>query len=122
MSPQRLAVLAVAVVAALAPAASAHAAVTTVLGSVTCTPQADQVRFCAGIAPSFDGTPVDVNVALPPAPAAGPDGAYPLIGVYHGWGSTKLGLTNSFAGRTMDDWAKRGYVVFSMSDRGWGGT
>src|SRR3954468_4999635 len=102
--------------AALAPAA--QAADTVFPGvDIGCAPQAAQggIRFCQGdtdhLVPSFDGAPVDVNVALPPAGEPGP---YPLLGMFHGWGGSKLGL------KEMAAWAKRGYAVFSMSDRGFG--
>ena len=52
---------------------------------------------------------------LPPAPASGPDGPYPLIGDFHGWGGSKIGVNAQTQG-----WAENGYAVFSMSDRGWG--
>src|SRR3954467_4878612 len=101
---------------ALAP--GAQAADTVFPGvDIACAPQADQggIRFCEGdtdhLVPSFDGAPVDVNVALPPSTEPGP---YPLIGIYHGWGGSKLGLS------AMASWAKQGYAVFSMSDRGFG--
>src|SRR3954465_7297575 len=102
--------------AALAPAA--QAADTVFPGvDIACVPQADQggIRFCQGdtdhLVPSFDGAPIDVNIALPASTEPGP---YPLIGIYHGWGGSKLGLS------AMAAWAKRGYAVFSMSDRGFG--
>src|SRR3954454_9625451 len=100
----------------LALSPSAHAKVDSVLGGLTCTPQPDQgnVRQCGGIVHGFDGAPIDVNVTLPPEPANGPDGDYPLLGMFHGWGGTKLGLSQTAP------WAKRGYAVFTMSDRGWG--
>ena len=99
---------------ALSPAANAK--VDTVLDGVKCAPQADQggVRQCSGIVHAFDGAPVDVNVTLPPEPASGRDGDYPLLGMFHGWGGSKLGIGSTAP------WAKRGYVVFTMSDRGWG--
>ena len=59
-------------------------------------------------------TKIDVNVTLPPEPASGPDGPYPLIGEFHGWGGEKLALSAT------EGFAKRGYAVFTMSDRGWG--
>src|SRR4051794_25759207 len=40
--------------------------------------------------PTCDGPPIDVWVASPPAPASGPDGPYPVIGLYHGWGGSKI--------------------------------
>ena len=41
-----------------------------------------------------------------------------MIGIYHGWGGTKLGLTGTDAQRAL----ARGYAVFTMTDRGWGGS
>jgi hypothetical protein len=87
---------------------------------VNCTVQASGQRFCpvsgtAQIA-SWDGTPIDVNVAFPPAPAQGADGPYPVIGIYHGWGGSKLSLLGADAQRALT----RGYAVFTMTDRGWG--
>ncbi len=106
--------------AALGWPATAGAAVPSVFGgALTCAVQASGQRFCDGTAttiPSWDGTPIDVNVAFPPAPAAGPDGPWPLIGLYHGWGGTKLPLNGSDAQRALT----RGYAVFTMTDRGWG--
>jgi predicted acyl esterase len=90
-----------------------------VLGGLTCTPQSSNgdVRLCSGQTPTFDGTGIDVNVILPPAPSSGPDGPYPAIGTFHGWGGSKIGLDDRTQG-----WASAGYAVFSMSDRGWGGS
>jgi fermentation-respiration switch protein FrsA (DUF1100 family) len=88
-------------------------------GDVGCAVQAanGNVRLCGGETETWDGkTRIDVNVVLPPQPSAGDDGPYPLIGVFHGWGGSKLGLED---GR-VQDWAEAGYAVFSMSDRGWG--
>jgi hypothetical protein len=102
--------------ATLVVAPSANAMVDSVLDDLTCYPQADQgnVRQCSGIVHSFDGAPIDVNVTLPAEPATGPDGNYPLVGIFHGWGGSKLGIGSTAP------WAKRGYAVFTMSDRGWG--
>jgi hypothetical protein len=88
-------------------------------GDVSCAVQAGNgnVRLCAGETTTWDGkTQIDVNVILPPAPGAGDDGPYPLIGVFHGWGGHKIGLEDA----RLQDWAERGYAVFSISDRGWG--
>jgi predicted acyl esterase len=73
------------------------------------------VRLCGGTTETWDGTKIDVNVILPPAPSAGADGPYPLIGDFHGWGGEKIGLNEQTQG-----WAEDGYAIFSMSDRGWG--
>ncbi|MBA2522472.1 MAG: acetylxylan esterase [Solirubrobacterales bacterium] len=62
---------------------------------------------------SFDGAPIDVKLLLPPAPAAGADGNFPLVMGFHGWGGTK----NDY---NLSRWVNKGYAGFSMSDRGWG--
>jgi predicted acyl esterase len=101
----------------LMAASTAQAKVDSVFDAkLACTAQKDRggVRQCSGIVHSFDGSPIDVNVTLPAEPAEGPDGGYPLLGIFHGWGGSKLGLD------TTAPWARRGYVVFTMSDRGWG--
>ncbi len=88
-------------------------------GEVSCAAQAGNgdVRLCGGETTTWDGkTQIDVNVVLPPQPSSGADGPYPLIGVFHGWGGSKIGLDDA----RVQDWAERGYAVFSMSDRGWG--
>ena len=38
------------------------------------------------------------------------------MGIYHGWGGSKITPSNSASQR----WLKLGYAVFSISDRGWG--
>jgi predicted acyl esterase len=106
------------VLTSLIAAPGAHAAHPAVFGGdLACAaqPSSGNVRLCSGPTHSFDGTKIDVNVILPPEPATGADGPYPAIGFYHGWGGTKIGLT----ART-EDWAQRGYAVFSQTDRGWG--
>jgi predicted acyl esterase len=112
------AVLAVAV-AALSVAPLAEAAIPSVYGgtlSCVAQPANGNVRLCGGPTTTWDGvTKIDVNVILPPAPASGPDGPYPLIGDFHGWGGSKIGVIPQTQG-----WAQGGYAVFSMSDRGWG--
>jgi predicted acyl esterase len=82
-------------------------------GNITCTVVGGD-RQCAGIFTTFDGAPIDINVAFPPAPGSGPDGDFPIVGVFHGWGGTKLGFAS------VQEWLDAGYAVFSMSDRGWG--
>ena len=41
-----------------------------------------------------------------------------MIGIYHGWGGSKLSLAGADAQRALT----RGYAVFTMTDRGWGGS
>jgi dienelactone hydrolase/uncharacterized membrane protein YgcG len=111
--------LLVAACAVLVCAPSADAAITNVFGGdLSCSPQpgAGNVRLCSGVTQTFDGvTKIDANVILPPEPASGPDGPYPTIGFYHGWGGTKIGITSQ-----TQNWASNGYAVFSQTDRGWG--
>ena len=124
-------VAALAVIGALVIAPAAQAAPPgKVLGEeVTCgtLPLNGNITGCSGIAHTFDGTKIDVNVFLPPeAQGSGP---FPLIGDYHGWGGSKQGLTTvepikgltfQQADSRIQHWAESGYAVFSMSDRGWG--
>jgi predicted acyl esterase len=108
MKTLRLAALAALTLAA-APAAHAAAPTTAFDGKVPCTTAENGQTTCSGLAATFDGTTIDVNLVLP----AG-DGPVPVLGIYHGWGGSKVG-TGSLKG-----WADRGYAAFSMSDRGWG--
>ena len=108
---------------ALALAPAAQAAIPSIpdgnSGTIACAEQTGGdagERHCSGIFTTFDGAPIDVNVGFPPAPASGPDGDFPIVGVFHGWGGSKLGLTSA----AMQQWLDDGYAVFSMSDRGWG--
>ncbi len=104
----------------LALVPSAHAAFPSLYGGdLACAAQPGDgnVRLCGGETTTWDGkTQIDVNVVLPPEPGSGDDGPYPLIGVFHGWGGSKIGLEDA----RVRDWAERGYAVFSISDRGWG--
>jgi dienelactone hydrolase len=116
----------------------ASAAIPNVFGGQTisgapipCLAQSDGVRVCHGSdngssgpdlrLKSFDGTPLEVYVILPPAPSSGADGPYPLIVQSHGWGSSAGGPGNTeFYGPTADAWAKQGYAVLQITARGFG--
>ncbi|MEX0620326.1 MAG: acetylxylan esterase [Solirubrobacterales bacterium] len=63
---------------------------------------------------TFDGVPLDVNVAFPPNSGISADGPYPVVGMYHGYGGSKV----SFSG--MQRWLQKGYAVFSLTNRGSG--
>jgi len=110
----------IAIGAALALPGTASAAISDVFdGDVECRVQGDGVRFCSNFdgAPrsttkTFDGVPLDVNVAFPPAPASGPDGDYPLVMLFHGYGGDKIGLAS------MQRFLDAGYATFSITDRG----
>ncbi len=113
---RRKKLMALAVVAgAFAIPQSADATINNALG-VPCTVQGDGVRFCTdtprSTVPAFDGVPIDVNIAFPPEPASGPDGSYPLMMMFHGYGGGKFGLN------AMHRWLDRGYATFTMTDRG----
>jgi hypothetical protein len=132
----RGAALAAALVALAAPG-SASAAITTVFAGhtvnslgVPCTAQSDGVRVCQGSdggspaadtrLTSFDGVPLAGYVILPPAPASGTDGNYPLIVQSHGWGGQAGGPSSTeYTGPTGDAWAKQGYAVLELTARGW---
>ena len=114
-----LAALAV-LMGALTVSSSAQAAIPNIPdgagGNLTCTVQTGAnagERWCSGIFTTFDGAPIDINVGFPPAPASGPDGDFPVVGLFHGWGGAKLGHSSG-------GWIDDGYALFSMSDRGWG--
>jgi hypothetical protein len=118
----KLSGLTVVVGALLVVPSVASATVGSVFGSVTCTEQTTGAttgqRFCGNTAnttvSSFDGTPIDVSVGLPVA--TGADNNYPIVGIYHGWGGTKITPSSATAQR----WLTKGYAVFSITDRGWG--
>src|ERR1700755_3463688 len=103
-------------------AQAADAAIPNVFGTVTCTtvvaagPTLGQ-RQCGSASgtttPSWDGTPIDVSVTFPPA--SGADNNYPVIGIYHGWGGSKLTPSSATAQR----WLTKGYAVFRITDRRW---
>ena len=70
---------------------------------------------------SFDGTPLALYVTLPPAPASGSDGNYPLVIQSHGWGAPPSGPDDTqYGGPTARHWAKEGYAVVQLAARGWG--
>jgi hypothetical protein len=123
LAARRALLLATAVLCAclLAPAA-ANATITSVFGTVTCTEQGPGAtagqRWCGNSAgttvASWDGTPIDVAVGFPVA--TGSDNNYPVVGIYHGWGGSKITPSSATAQR----WLTKGYAVFSITDRGWG--
>ncbi len=101
----------------LVPAAASAAIDDVFGGDVSCSVEPDGIRFCGSSSPrsttkTFDGVPIDVNVAFPPAPASGADGSYPLVMMFHGYGGQKMGLP------AMRPWLERGYATFSMTNRG----
>ncbi len=110
----------VVVLSGLAVAPAATAAIPDVFnGDVTCSVAGDGHRVCGSNAPrsttrTFDGVPIDVNVAFPPEPVSGPDGSFPLMMMFHGYSGSK------FEHAAMDRWLDQGYAVFTMTTRGMG--
>ncbi|TCJ29439.1 CocE/NonD family hydrolase [Nocardioides jejuensis] len=118
-------------IAIVAPAATAPAsAATPAPFGRSCTPVSG-VRFCTGDrVPSFDGTPIDVDVTLP-STGSGP---WPTIVLLHGLGGDKTALepnapqTSTLAPRILpltehysNLWyAQHGYAVMAASARGFG--
>jgi predicted acyl esterase len=102
-----------AAIAALAFPATAAAAGPTPFGKLSCVAQ-EGVRYCPGSVatrvPTFDGVPLDVNVALP----ADQSTNLPLAVLSHGYGGHKLGFAD------MKPFAQRGYAVLTISARGFG--
>jgi hypothetical protein len=126
-----VAALAVIGVLVIAPAAQA-APPTEILEGVPCESVGEGITKCGGPTETFDGTKIDINVFLPPESFG--EGPFPTIGDFHGWGGAKQGLETTVIGLPnpetpplgeqedprIEEWAKAGYAVFSMSDRGWG--
>jgi fermentation-respiration switch protein FrsA (DUF1100 family) len=101
---------------------------------LTCTPT-QGVRFCAGNGttervPSWDGTPIDADMTLPPTGS----GPWPVIVLLHGLGGDKTQLQvnvppeGGLAPRVLPNrehynnlfYAGRGYAVLALSLRGFG--
>lgn len=99
--------------------------------AIPCVAQEDGIRLCtgdmgaAGAADlrfsSFDGTALMVYLTLPPAPATGADGPYPLIVQSHGWGAPPPGPDDTqYGGPSARQFALDGYMVVQFAARGWG--
>src|SRR5688500_17047508 len=73
-----------------------------------CTNQAGEPRSTV---PTWDGVPLDVNVAFPREDAYG-EGPYPVVMLFHGYAGSKIGLSG------MKRWLDQGYATFSMTTRG----
>jgi hypothetical protein len=107
--------------ALLALPSAAAADQPTALGKIPCAAQPDGTRFCEGSiatrVPSWDGQPLDVNVALPKT-----DGPAPLILVLHGYGGAKKAFDQRESPwlPTAHELAQRGYAVINATDRGFG--
>ena len=91
--------------------------ITSALG-IPCTPGPGGVQQCNGSVanrvPSWDGTPIDVNLTFPPATRNGP---FPLIIAIHGW---PLSKETTALDANPQELAPKGYAVLSYSARGMG--
>lgn len=101
------------------PTATANPVSSVFDGKIPCTTQASGERHCAGTGGavantvnSWDGTPIDINFALPSAEEFGP-GPYPLAMYFHGFGGSKEGF-----GGDLKRFTNMGIAAFSMTDRG----
>lgn len=74
----------------------------------TVNPPLSEVRATV---PSFDGVPIDVNVAFPDETEHG-SAPYPLVYIFHGYGGQRM----TFG--AMQRWLDRGYAVLSQTNRG----
>ncbi len=122
MSRTRKSIVAAFAAAAVAAPAPAAAQGPTPFGH-PCTPD-EGVRSCPTSSleqrvPSFDGTPLDVDVTLP---ATG-DGPFPTILLLHGLGGTKrsfLAPSATNPGYDAKSFARAGYAVVTPTARGFG--
>jgi pimeloyl-ACP methyl ester carboxylesterase len=83
------------------------------------------IRFCPAVdlsqrPTSFDGAPIDADVTIPETG----NGPWPTIVLLHGYGGSKTSYETSGTGSTnaLDNvsYAKRGYAVVTVSNRGFG--
>ncbi|MGH9088264.1 MAG: CocE/NonD family hydrolase [Acidimicrobiales bacterium] len=117
--------LGVAAPARHAPTEPPPPAVPQPFGKLTCIPQ-HGIRFCPGgrtggldlRVASFDGVPLDADVALPPTGA----GPFPLVVLLHGLGGSKKELETTTDDGAVDDvtLASRGFAVLTYTARGFG--
>jgi hypothetical protein len=70
-----------------------------------------------GLPPS-QRIPLDFQLYLPPAPANGPDGNYPLVVFIHGWGGSKSSIGGGVESEFVP-YALGGYAVLAYSARAW---
>ncbi len=111
--------------AAAAPVEPAAPAVPHPFGRLTCLPEYG-VRFCRGglvggrdlRVPSFDGVPLDADVALPPSGR----GPFPLLVLLHGLAGSKHDFETTRDDGALDDvtMAAKGFAVLVYTARGFG--
>ncbi|MGI8847445.1 MAG: CocE/NonD family hydrolase C-terminal non-catalytic domain-containing protein [Candidatus Dormibacteria bacterium] len=137
MSAHRVVRLAAAAAVALAAPLSLPPPSTSAAGTVSCPaplhlattvspPGGKPFQLCSGKVPSFDGTPLDVDVSIPSS-ATGPR---PLMVLLHGWGNSKTEWeSTTLEGNDPNRWhwnnawfASQGYTVLNYSARGFKGS
>ena len=64
--------------------------------------------------------PLSFNLVLPPAPADGPDGPYPLVVFIHGWTNSKEAHRRRCSRASSMPYAQGGYAVLAYDARAWG--
>lgn len=110
--------------AALSPATAASPCPTGLTAGPTVSPAGGRTFVvCTGRVRSFDGTPLDTDVTIPTAAAAGPR---PLMVMLHGWGGDKTTWeSTTLAGNNTDSYhwnnawfASQGWVVLNYTARG----
>jgi hypothetical protein len=100
--------------ACLLAAGSAAAQERLLGGALGCT-DAETYRVCkGGLVPSWDGSPLSVDVYLP----AGRAGAVPLVAILTGYPGYKPSAEGTFVMAPPADWARRGYAVLTLAPRG----
>ena len=65
------------------------------------------------VASPVDGTPLDLNVALPDDGSGAP---YPTVMMFHGYGGSKTEFDSS----RLQMWLSKGYAVYTLTQRGFG--
>lgn len=104
--------------------ASSRALAATAIFQSPCPTYGDE-QICSGEVPSFDGTPLDVDLTKP---AQSTGSTHPLIVMLHGFGNNKHeweSLTNQGDGADKYDWnshwfSQHGYYVLTYTARGFG--
>ena len=97
-----------------------------------CSVRDDGLRFCPTASddqrvPSFDGTPIDIDVTLPPV-GTGAEAPFPTIVMMHGFPGSKEGFEAARPEGTSNHtyfynnafYANQGYAVITLSSRGFG--
>ena len=113
----------VACVSLLALAPSVSGAVPPISSDFNDCPYYGDLRVCSGEVPSFDGSPLDVDLTLP---SSGGSASHPLIVMFHGLGNNKHEWESTTdEGDGADKWhwnshwfATHGYYVLTYTARG----